>query len=85
MSKTSDSNRPVGVMAKRGTGALEFKPERGPNRESSTPLKMKTLVEDARKLIEGDLSHDAHARAALANLIHVGTSAGGARAKAVIA
>ena len=46
---------------------------------------MKSLVEEARKLIEGDLTHDAHAQAALANLVHVGTSAGGARAKAVIA
>ena len=75
----------LAYMAKRGTGALEFRPARGPNRESSAPLEMKTLVEDARKLIQGDLSHDAHARAVLANLIHVGSSAGGARAKAVIA
>jgi serine/threonine-protein kinase HipA len=75
----------LAYMAKRGTGALEFRPARGPNRESSAPLEMKSLVEDARKLIEGDFSHDIHAKAALANLIHVGTSAGGARAKAVIA
>jgi serine/threonine-protein kinase HipA len=75
----------LAYMGKRGTGALEFRPSRGPNRESSDPLEMKSLVENARKLIEGDLSLDAHARAALTNLIHVGTSAGGARAKAVIA
>jgi serine/threonine-protein kinase HipA len=75
----------LAYMAKRGTGSLEFRPARGPNRESSAPLEMKSLVEDARKLIEGDFSHDIHAKAALANLIHVGTSAGGARAKAVIA
>jgi serine/threonine-protein kinase HipA len=72
-------------MAKRGTGALEFWPSRGPTHETSTPVELQSLVEDARKLIQGDLTHDAHARAALANLIHVGTSAGGARAKAVIA
>src|SRR4029077_19749145 len=53
--------------------------------ESAAPLEMKSLVEDARKLMEGDLTIDAHAKAALANIIHVGTSAGGARAKAVIA
>jgi len=35
--------------------------------------------------VEGDLSADAHAKAALANIIRVGTSAGGARAKAVVA
>jgi serine/threonine-protein kinase HipA len=46
---------------------------------------MKALVEEARKLVEGDLSLDRHAKAALANIIRVGTSAGGARAKAVIA
>jgi serine/threonine-protein kinase HipA len=46
---------------------------------------MKSLVENARKLVEGNLSLDAHAKAAIANIIQVGTSAGGARAKAVIA
>jgi serine/threonine-protein kinase HipA len=46
---------------------------------------MKTLVEEARKLVQGSLSVDHDAQAALANLIKVGTSAGGARAKAVIA
>ncbi|HEY7403846.1 MAG TPA: type II toxin-antitoxin system HipA family toxin [Candidatus Angelobacter sp.] len=75
----------LAYMAKRGTGALEFRPARGPIHETSTPVELQSLVEDARKLIQGDLAQDAHARAALANLIHVGTSAGGARAKAVIA
>lgn len=46
---------------------------------------MKSLVEEARKAVEGDLSADTHAKAALANIIRVGTSAGGARAKAVVA
>lgn len=46
---------------------------------------MKALVETARQLIHGDLSDDAQAHAALANIIRVGTSAGGARAKAVVA
>ncbi len=75
----------LAYMGKRGTGALEFRPARGSHSESADPLEMKSLVEDARKLIEGDLSMDAHARAALANIIQVGISAGGARAKAVIA
>jgi serine/threonine-protein kinase HipA len=48
-------------------------------------LEMESLVEAARKFVGGDLSNDAHASAALASIIHVGTSAGGARAKAVIA
>jgi serine/threonine-protein kinase HipA len=75
----------LAYMGKRGTGALEFKPARGSQRESVAPLKMKALVEEARKLVSGNLALDAHAKAALANMIKVGTSAGGARAKAVIA
>ncbi|MDB6094338.1 MAG: HipA domain protein [Verrucomicrobia bacterium] len=46
---------------------------------------MKALVEAARDVMHGDFQGDVHARAALANIIRVGTSAGGARAKAVIA
>jgi serine/threonine-protein kinase HipA len=75
----------LAYMGKRGVGALEFKPALGSHRESTAPLKMKSLVEGARKAVEGDLSEDARAKAALANIIRVGTSAGGARAKAVVA
>jgi serine/threonine-protein kinase HipA len=75
----------LSYMGKRGMGALEFKPALGSHRESAEPLKMKSLVEEARKAVEGDLSADIHAKAALANIIRVGTSAGGARAKAVVA
>lgn len=74
----------LAYMGKRGMGALEFKPARGAHRESVEPLQMQTLVEAARKVIHGDLSGDVHAQAALANIIRVGTSAGGARAKAVV-
>jgi serine/threonine-protein kinase HipA len=75
----------LAYMGKRGMGALEFKPALGAHKESAAPLRMKVLVEEARKAIEGDLSVDAKAEAALANIIRVGTSAGGARAKAVVA
>lgn len=74
----------LAYMGKRGMGALEFKPARGTHRESAEPLEMKSLVEAARKVIHGDLSGDVQAQAALANIIRVGTSAGGARAKAVV-
>jgi serine/threonine-protein kinase HipA len=74
----------LAYMGKRGMGALEFKPARGAHHESAEPLEMQTLVEAARKVIHGDLSGDTHAQAALANIIRVGTSAGGARAKAVV-
>ncbi|MGC2166696.1 MAG: type II toxin-antitoxin system HipA family toxin [Gallionella sp.] len=75
----------LAYMGKRGMGALQFRPGKGTHRESSEPLQMNTLVEAAREVLGGDLSGDALAQAALANIIRVGTSAGGARAKAVIA
>ena len=75
----------LAYMGKRGMGALEFKPARGATHESSTPLKMKTLVEQARHFLHGTFADDRESQAALANIIRVGTSAGGARAKAVIA
>jgi len=75
----------LAYMGKRGMGALEFRPTRGIQRESAQPLAMQKLVEVARDVVHGDLASDAHAKAALANIIRVGTSAGGARAKAVVA
>jgi len=75
----------LAYMGRRGMGGLEFKPALGSHRESAAPLQMKALVEEARRSVEGSLLADRHAKAALANIIRVGTSAGGARAKAVIA
>ena len=75
----------LAYMGKRGMGALEFRPSTGASKESAKPLQMKSLVETARKVVQGDFGDDKHAQAALANIIKVGTSAGGARAKAVIA
>jgi len=75
----------LAYMGKRGLGALEFGPMRGPVRASNTAIKMAELVETARQALSGDLGSDSGARAALTQLIQVGTSAGGARAKAAIA
>jgi serine/threonine-protein kinase HipA len=75
----------LAYMGRRGMGALEFRPARGAHRESAEPLQMKNLVEAARRVVHGDLTGDVQAQAALANIIRVGTSAGGARAKAVVA
>ena len=75
----------LAYMGKRGMGALEFRPARGSHTESSAPIEMKQLVEEARRLVEGTFAVDHETKAALANLIKVGTSAGGACAKAVIA
>jgi serine/threonine-protein kinase HipA len=75
----------LAYMSRRAMGALEFKPARGPARSSATALKLTSLVEKARQAVKGELDSDDHARAALAQIISVGTSAGGARAKAVVA
>ncbi|HXN34750.1 MAG TPA: type II toxin-antitoxin system HipA family toxin [Opitutaceae bacterium] len=75
----------LAYTGKRAVGALEFHPARGSQRESAKPIAMQGLVEAARRLVKGDFDGDVHTLAALTNLIRVGTSAGGARAKAVIA
>ncbi len=75
----------LAYMGKRGLGALEFRPAKGAGRQSAQPLEMKSLVEAARRVLHGNFAGDLPAQAALANMIRVGTSAGGARAKAVIA
>jgi serine/threonine-protein kinase HipA len=65
-------------------GALEFHPIRGPATASHTAIKLGRLVESARQAVQGQIDTDPHAQAALAQIIQVGTSAGGARAKAAI-
>lgn len=75
----------LAYMGKRGMGALEFKPARTPAISSSTAIKLSRLVESARQAVHGELGADHLAKAALAQIIQVGTSAGGARAKAAIA
>ncbi len=77
----------LAYMGKRGLGALEFKPARGPkaSKTGSTAIELSQLVESARRAVQGDLSTDPRAEAALTQIIQVGTSAGGAKAKAVVA
>jgi len=75
----------LAYMGKRGMGALEFKPARTPAIAGSTAIKLSRLVESARQSVHGELGSDQLAKAALAQIIQVGTSAGGARAKAAIA
>lgn len=76
----------LAYMGKRGMGALEFRPAIGPaKRRSTTALKMNALVEGARQAVSGNFDTEDSTNAALVNILQVGTSAGGARAKAVIA
>jgi len=75
----------LAYMSNRAMGALQFRPERGPASHRAIAIKMNELVATARKALHGDFDGDDHAQAALRHIIEVGTSAGGARAKAVIA
>ena len=75
----------LAYMGKRGMGALTFGPMRGPSPSKSTAIEMGKLVDAARMAVQGDFDGDDHAKTALKQIIQVGTSAGGARAKATIA
>lgn len=75
----------LAYMGDRAMGALEFKPARGPRTQTATAIELGSLVAEARKALRGAIDNDGHANAALRSIIEVGTSAGGARAKAVIA
>ena len=75
----------LAYMGGRGMGALEFKPTRGPRHRKATAVEISQLVTSSRQALSGKFDGDRETEAAIMNLIQVGTSAGGARAKAVIA
>lgn len=74
----------------RGMGALEFAPVLGPKPRTATKIQIDALVRLAGEVLthRGDLLghfHEAGKEKALRDILRVGTSAGGARAKAVVA
>jgi serine/threonine-protein kinase HipA len=74
----------------RGMGALEFVPELGPKLRKSTKIAIDALVQLASEVLTHINNLQGHFDAAgkeraLRDILQVGTSAGGARAKAVIA
>jgi serine/threonine-protein kinase HipA len=74
----------LAYLGRRGMGALEFIPDRGPSAPIPTSLDMAELITAARSVVSGTIGDEAHAADALTQIISVGTSAGGARAKAVV-
>lgn len=74
----------LAYVGRRGMGALTFAPDSSPRNEH-TAVEMNHLVEAARAALRGGLDDSDVAAESLNELIQVGTSAGGARAKAVIA
>jgi serine/threonine-protein kinase HipA len=75
---------------RRGMGALEFAPATGPGPQRAEPIQVAALVRLANEVLaqrsdfQASFAADAQADS-LKDILRVGTSAGGARAKAVIA
>ncbi|MDP6978708.1 MAG: type II toxin-antitoxin system HipA family toxin [Myxococcota bacterium] len=78
-------------VGSRGMGALEFYPATGPEPKKAETLEVAALVELAsqvlreREQLAGSFANDEKSSDTLLDILKVGTSAGGARAKAVIA
>jgi serine/threonine-protein kinase HipA len=90
--RPTESLNPVELLCfigKRGVGALEIKPSLRSESGVATNLEIDSLVGIANKILNSresfqtDISKEEEA--ALADILKIGTSAGGARAKAVIA
>lgn len=90
--RPTDSLNPVELLCfigKRGVGALEIKPSLRQETTRASSLEIESLVGIANKVLnsregfKSDLSTEEES--ALADILKIGTSAGGARAKAVIA
>jgi serine/threonine-protein kinase HipA len=69
----------------RAMGALTFAPPTGPPTSEVSVVQLADLVTAARAQITGSLDDSEDVHRALAELITVGSTAGGARAKAVVA
>ena len=75
----------LAYAADRGMGALTFHPPISRPQEDATAIQLADLVIAARAMVSGEITTAPALHALLRQLIQVGTSAGGARAKAVIA
>jgi len=90
--RPSDSLNPVEMLCfigKRGMGALEFEPAYSKYADMVSKIEIDSLVEVAERILSGKKDFASRLskeeEKALLNILKIGTSAGGARAKAVIA
>ena len=74
----------LAYLGPRGLGALEYVPDRAPHAPPPTGLDLAELIMTARSAVHGSLASEAESEDALRRIIDVGTSAGGARAKAIV-
>jgi serine/threonine-protein kinase HipA len=76
-------------IGKRGMGALEFNPVNPPTANNSTKVEIGCMVQIAQDILSERKSFNANLSTeeekAMADILKIGTSAGGARAKAIIA
>ena len=72
----------LAYLGRRTMGALTYEPDRGPGGRP-TAVDMRSLVESARRVLNGELV-SATGEDALREIIRLGSSAGGAQAKAVV-
>ena len=78
----------LSYQGKRCMGALEFEPSREASLEESTAIEIESLVETAQEILSSKESFRTNLKDkehAVMDIIRIGTSAGGQRAKAVIA
>ena len=90
--RPSGSMNPVETLCfigRRGMGALEFEPPEPKGANAATKVEVDDLVEIANDILAGRKNFSTNLSAdeekALLDILKIGTSAGGARAKAVIA
>lgn len=90
--RPQNSLNPVELLCfigKRGMGALEFEPVISPNKPQSYTLELSSLIETTRELLckkEGfHLNTSQRMQDVMLDVLKMGTSAGGARPKAIIA
>jgi len=90
--RPANSLNPVEILCfigERGMGALEFEPVQPKLRNTSTKIELSNLIEIVEEILSGrkdfttNLSEDEEK--ALSEILKIGSSAGGARAKALIA
>lgn len=89
--RPSDSMNPVELLCfigTRGMGALEFEPVLPKSNNRSTRIELSSLIKIAQEILTGKQQFKTNLSAdesqALSDILKIGTSAGGARAKAVI-
>lgn len=74
-------------IGKRGMGALEFEPVNNVSKENSNKIEIEELVKFAKEVLDErkDFHTNTDSEKGYSDILQVGSSAGGARAKAVIA